>query len=52
MLDKAARGELTPTDCARFIAATRAGFLAAAAKAPKASTAKPKIDENQELDFF
>ena len=56
MLEKAARGELTPADCQRYIAATRASFLAAAAKAPspkaKAPAAKPTGDPDVIPDFF
>lgn len=55
MLNKAARGELTPADCARYIAATRASFLAAAAKAPaprKAAPVKPTGNPDELPDFF
>ena len=56
MLAKAARGELTPADCARYIAATRAGFLAKAAAAKpakaRAPTVKPTGDPDIVPDFF
>lgn len=57
MLAKAARGELTPEDCRRYIEATRASFLAAAAKAPApskrgAAAAKPTGDPDTVPDFF
>ena len=57
MLAKAARGELTPEDCRRYIEATRASFLAAAAKAPApakrgAAAAKPTGDPDSLPDWF
>jgi hypothetical protein len=56
MLARAARGELTPEDTARFIRATRASFLAAAAKAPASKKKVEKdtsgIDPNADLDFL
>jgi hypothetical protein len=55
MLEKAARGELTPEDCRRYIEATRASFLAAAAKAPapkKAAAGKPTGNPDELPDFF
>lgn len=58
MLAKAARGELTPADCARYIAATRVSFLASAAKAPApakrgAAAGKiPGVDPDEVPSFF
>lgn len=56
MLARAARGELTPEDTARFIRATRASFLASAAKAPAKRKPVEKdtsgIDPNADLDFL
>ena len=56
MLQKALRGELTPEDTRRYIEATRASFLANAAKSaktPGGTVKKAKAQETDEpLDFF
>jgi len=49
MLLRAQRGELTPEDCMRFIAATRGSFLANAAKA---GTNKKAVPVTESVDFF